>query len=170
MLLLSPRGSGGTFFLNFELEVRNWRVWFCNTLQFLTSNSKFKKISRNLTLEIFNSGERRRGNIDIPPPSSSRFSAVADQGGPPGVATGPLSHYDGAAVATQQGPRGKAVRPLRQNFSADFIAHFLDFRRNTLWLRRQKMHAQNSRICGQMILISEFFKDLKAFVLLILSF
>ena len=136
MLLLSPRGSGGTFFLNFELGVRKWRVLQNHTLQFLTPNSKFKKISRNLTLEIFNSGEHRRGNIDIPPPLASRFSAVADQGGPPGVATGPLSHHDGAAVATQQGPCGKAVRPLRQNFSADFIAHFLCFCRNALWLRR----------------------------------
>ena len=81
-------------------------------------------ISRNLTLENSNSGERQGRNHDIPLPSASRFFVVDDQGGPPGSTTGPLSHHDGAAVATQQGPRGKAVRPLRQNFSTDFIAHF----------------------------------------------
>jgi hypothetical protein len=94
------------------------------------------KISRNLTFENSQTRTERRRNSYISPPQSSRFSVAVDLGGPYGSATGPLSHDDDGPVAMQQGPCCEAVRPLRQNFRADFIAHFRRFRRNTLWLRR----------------------------------
>ena len=81
-------------------------------------------ISRNLTFENSQTRERQSRNFDISLPSSFRFSASDDQGGPPGSVTGPLSHCNGAAVATQRGPRDNPVRPLQQKFSVDFIAHF----------------------------------------------
>jgi hypothetical protein len=79
-------------------------------------------------------------------------------------------HDGGGPVAMQQAPRCNAVRALRQKENEQKVAHFRRFRRNALSLRRQKMHAQNSRIYGQMILIFEFFKDFEAFVGIILSF
>ena len=56
-------------------------------------------ISRNLTLENFNSGAWRFRNIDISLLLSSENPSVADQGGPPGVATGPPLSDDGGLVA-----------------------------------------------------------------------
>ncbi len=99
-----------------------------------------------------------------------RYRPPTDQGEPPGVATGLLSYFNGAAVAMRQQPRCNLGKPLRQNIQPDFIAHFFRFCPNTLLINEQKMHAQNSRICGQMISISEYCKDLKAFVRFLLSF
>ena len=93
-------------------------------------------ISRILTLQNFNSGERQSRNIYIPLSPSSRFSSTAGQGGPPGVAIRPLSHCNGVLVALQRTPRCNAVRPLRQDFRPDFIAHFHWFRRNVLYIRQ----------------------------------
>lgn len=93
-------------------------------------------ISRILTLQNFNSRERQSRNIYIPLSPSSRFSSTAGQGGPPGVAIRPLSHCNGVLVALQRDVRCNAARALRQDFRPDFIAHFHDFRRNTLALRQ----------------------------------
>ena len=127
-------------------------------------------ISRNLTLENFNSGERRSRNFYILTPLSSQKPPVADQRGFPGLAAGPLPRSNGAAAALQRQPRWKAVRPLLQNKNRQKVAHFCLYCRNTLTVRQQKMHAQNSRICGHGIFISEYRKDFEAFVRIIPSF
>ena len=95
-----------------------------HTSSLITLASELKKISRILTLEIFNSGARQSRNHDIPPSLFSRFLPVADQGGPPGVLAGPLSQCNGGPAVMQQGPRCTAVRALLQDFRRDFIAHF----------------------------------------------
>ena len=145
-------------------------TWRCAELALEKTPRRVTIISRNLTLENFNSGERQSRNFDILPPSPYHFSSAADQGGPPGVAKAAFLHDSGGPVVMQQAPRCNAVRALRQKENEQKVAHFRRFRRNALSLRRQKMHAQNSRICGQMILIFEFFKDFEAFVGIILSF
>ena len=89
-------------------------------------------ISRNLTLENSNSGERRSRNPDIPPSLSSGFSVFVDPGGPYGSAAGPLSHADGGPAVFRRGPPRNAVRALQRKERGQKVAHFRCFRRNML--------------------------------------
>ena len=91
--------------------------------------------------------DRRKNDSAVPFFHFSR--PISDQGGPPGVATStPLSSRE-HAVAIQRAPRCKAVRPLLLGKIHEIIAHFDDFRHNTLCLSEKKMHARNSHICDR---------------------
>ena len=95
-------------------------------------------ISRNLTLKNSQTKERRCLNLDIPPPSSSRFLSADNRGGPPGVAIRPPLHDSGVLIAMQRAPRYTTVRPLQQNKTWQIIAHFRCFKRNILLFREKK--------------------------------